>query len=957
MSVQDIDKYKLPAYLKERKCDGNKESTNTRIGSQEANIYGGNYHIPEGEYSVFLDKYYKHVFVKNNIEYLTEKQLIEDGPILLDLDLHYDTSITSRQHNKENIVDFVMSYMAICDKVIDIPENTSIEIYVMEKPTVNKLKEKTKDGIHLLIGLTAHKSVQSYIRTELVKVMSDVWDDLPIINSWDDVLDEGVVKGYTNWQLYGSRKPNHDAYVVTQLLIIKKKTLGWSTSEENLNNFDMGENIYKLSARCKSYPIYKVREEMEDTIEDNKKHLSKNKSSTKPLRKTISVENLKMNDIKNQQVLDDLLEDIFEDPETDHSIKEVHDFTMALPNQYYGPGSFSKWIRVGWAISNSVSRKDNRTGFLIFLRFSSQDNCRATLSGANNDFDWDNVDDLWNQWDDFETSNSEGGLTAQSIRYWCREDNRKRYDEINETSVRALIDETIAMSPDNKDRGATEYEIARVAKQLYKDVFVCVSIKQNCWYTFKDQRWFEDDSANTLLNKISTDLHTQYQKIISEKCHNLNNMEEQNENYEARKRQINRLCDITNYLRKTSWKSNIMKECAGLFYDRDFMNKLDQNPYLLCCKNYVIDFEKKTHRKGLPEDYLSNCTNIDYVQYNETKNYDTMQEITEFFDQLFPNPELRHYMWEHLASCCLGTILNQTFNIYTGSGRNGKSKLVDLMSKVLGDYKGTIPITLITQKRNSIGSTSSEIVQLKGTRYAVMQEPSKGDKINEGIMKEITGGDPIQGRALFKDTITFIPQFKLVVCTNTLFDIKSNDDGTWRRIRVCDFMSKFLDKPYEEDEKFPKESFPHQYPIDKNIDSKFNKWAPVLLSMFVNLLFQQEDEHRGKVSDCNIVMNSSDSYREGQDYLTEFDKDMVVREKNQVIKKTVLQGKFKEWYESNYGRGNVPKGKELNDYMDAKYGKSKRKKNTVVWEHVKLIEEADPNDEEEEDEESNDLVA
>ena len=82
-------------------------------------------------------------------------------------------------------------------------------------------------------------------------------------------------------------------------------------------------------------------------------------------------------------------------------------------------------------------------------------------------------------------------------------------------------------------------------------------------------------------------------------------MEEQNENYEARKRQINRLCDITNYLRKTSWKSNIMKECAGLFYDRDFMNKLDQNPYLLCCKNYVIDFEKKS------VSYIENLINKD----------------------------------------------------------------------------------------------------------------------------------------------------------------------------------------------------------------------------------------------------------------------------------------------------------------------------------------------------------
>ena len=190
-------------------------------------------------------------------------------------------------------------------------------------------------------------------------------------------------------------------------------------------------------------------------------------------------------------------------------------------------------------------------------------------------------------------------------------------------------------------------------------------------------------------------------------------------------------------------------------------------------------------------------------------------------------------MWEHLASTLIGNNDNQTFNIYTGSGRNGKSKLVDLMSKLLGDYKATVPITLVTQKRNNIGSTSSEIVQLMGVRYAVMQEPSKGDKINEGIMKEITGGDPIQGRALFKEAVTFIPQFKLVVCTNTLFDIKSNDDGTWRRIRVCDFISKFLENPYGDEEKFPKADYPYQYEIDKRIDEKFTRWAPILASMLV----------------------------------------------------------------------------------------------------------------------------
>ena len=70
--------------------------------------------------------------------------------------------------------------------------------------------------------------------------------------------------------------------------------------------------------------------------------------------------------------------------------------------------------------------------------------------------------------------------------------------------------------------------------------------------------------------------------------------------------------------------------------------------------------------------------------------------------QLFPNKDLLSYMWEHLASTLLGTNENQTFNIYTGSGANGKSKLVELMSIILGEYKGTVPITLVTQKRNNI---------------------------------------------------------------------------------------------------------------------------------------------------------------------------------------------------------------------------------------------------------------
>ena len=219
-----------------------------------------------------------------------------------------------------------------------------------------------------------------------------------------------------------------------------------------------------------------------------------------------------------------------------------------------------------------------------------------------------------------------------------------------------------------------------------------------------------------------------------------------------------------------------------------------------------------------------------------------------------------------------------------------------------------------------------------------MQEPSKGDKINEGIMKEITGGDPIQARALFKESVTFIPQFKLVVCTNVLFDIATNDDGTWRRIRLCDFMSKFNDCPYENEDKFPRSNFPYQFKVDRKIDEKFNTWAPVFASLLVDLAFKTQ----GHVKDAQIVLAVSDKYREGQDYLTEFAKEKIVRKRDGKIKKTEILEEFKNWYIMHYGRNNIPNGKEITDYMDKQYGKCNRGK----WFNVEINYDDDNSDDE-----------
>ena len=902
-------------YIKQFIIEKGQVYTHTKIGNKEKGIGGGTYYIPGEEMINFHKQYCYHIFEQDNLAYLTEKQCIEDGPLLIDVDLRYETSVSCRQHTKDHVVDLVMLYANQILKIFDIPNETKIPVYILQKKDVNMLADTTKDGIHIIMGIKMHKAAQVMLRELVLKEFPEMWDDLPITNTFEDVLDLGVTKGFCNWQMYGSRKPGNKVYSLDTQYIIEylAEDNDW-TIEEITKPFDVHKNFIQLSAQNKTHIGFPIRIDMKEKYEEAKSKLTrKSPQKYKVINKSINFRDADYSKIKSAEMLDDYITHFIESLNpVDYELKETHDFVQILPASYYNPGSYNKWIRVGWALKNTDERL-----IVTWLKFCSK----------SSEFKWSDISDLVDQWNSFDFDN-EDGLTHRSIMFWAKLDAPSAYKDVRKETTSYFVEETL--------KSCADWDLANVLYQIYKDVFVCVSIKNNIWYEYKKHRWYEIDSGTTLRLIISKQLHDIYIKKGVEVVDTLKGIDQADPHHANLRKRSNNISEICGMLKKSPSKNNIMREARELFYDRYFMDKLDQNPYLLCFNNYVVDFKLNTYRHGQPDDYISKCTHTDYVIADDAKFKEQVAEIHTFIEEIFPDKDLREYMWQHLASCLVGTNENQTFNIYTGSGCNGKSKLVELMSKGLGDYKATVPITLITQGRKPVGSTSSEVVQLKGVRYAVMQEPSKGDKINEGIMKEITGGDPLQGRALFQESITFMPQFKLVVCTNTLFDIKSNDDGTWRRIRVCEFMSKFMDKPNEDPDKFPKENFPYQYKIDKKIDEKFAKWAPVFMSMLVAKAF----ETHGNVKDCKIVMARSDIYRDGQDYLAEFAKDKIIKRTDSKIKKTELLEEFKTWYTTQYGRASLPSGREITEYMDKRFGKCCSGK----WFNVAILYDRDEND-------------
>lgn len=927
-ALQKASAPSLTDYLKQYKIPKGESSgtiTNTRIGSNDHNIYGGKYNI--ANYAEFMSVYQIEVIEKGNPEYLTETQM-DVGPVLVDLDLRHDFSVTTRQYTANHIAELIHVYLDIFIDVFQLDDEAVIEAHILQKPSVNRVTADniTKDGIHIIFTVACDHIVQQLIRKKVMEQMNSIWSDIPITNTWEQVFDEGISKGGTNWQLIGSRKPGHEPYrLVGFFTAVFSTTSGeFTTTYSDASVFDFKKDIYKLSARYPDHdtpflsnailPEYNALKDAKKPATGSSGGGAVNAGS----RGGSQLVTIDPYSIKTREQLQSTLTSFLDSisPEN-YNQYEAYAYAMTLPSTYYEKGSYDRWFKVGCALRNV-----NPILFIVWVAFSAQ------AEG----FQFSSIPDLWDQWNKFE--NKKKGLTLRSIIYWSQTESPEKFKEIRENGIDYFIEKSLdsGLGGDNlldaskKVSGSTDWDIGMVLKQLLGDKFVCANIKGNEWYHFIGHQWTSTDSGTALRTIISTQLRQLYGNKANDLWRAKSSIEDPDDpKAKALDARAQKAYEIHTKLGRTQDKRNIMEAAKDLFYDSHFNNKIDTNPYLLGCKNGVWDFKEGVFRPGRPDDYISMSTDIGYTPLGPEQD-GIVNEINDFMGKLFPIPELLEYMWSHLASILVGTAENQTFNTYIGGGRNGKSVLVALMTKVLGDYKGELPLTaVVTNKRVGVGGLSPEIVQLRGKRYAVMQEPRQGDVINEGILKELTSGvDAIQARGLYGSPITFLPQFTLAVCTNILPEIRAQDHGTWRRIRVVPFLSLFTESPIQGDE-----FKPYQYKLDPNITEKFDDWKSVFLAMLVEKVLKT----KGIVVDCDIVLEASKEYKKKQDVLSQFIDERIERATGHWLKQTDVNQAFKIWFDDNFGTKG-PQAKELHTKLDQVFGAHQKH---MGWRDVRLV--------------------
>ena len=205
----------------------------------------------------------------------------------------------------------------------------------------------------------------------------------------------------------------------------------------------------------------------------------------------------------------------------------------------------------------------------------------------------------------------------------------------------------------------------------------------------------------------------------------------------------------------------------------------DVDPWLLGVANGTIDLRTGVLRPPSRRDLMFMRAP---VAYDREATAPLWQRV---LDRVLPDPEVQAFVQRFIGYALTGVIREHIIVFLHGSGRNGKSTLIEVLKAVLGDYVvHANPKLLLVRK---FDENPVERMTLRGKRLAVCAETGAGRKLAEETVKALTGGDTINARALYKDEVNFAPTHKLMVATNYLPQISGTDEGIWSRIVIVPF--------------------------------------------------------------------------------------------------------------------------------------------------------------------------
>lgn len=329
--------------------------------------------------------------------------------------------------------------------------------------------------------------------------------------------------------------------------------------------------------------------------------------------------------------------------------------------------------------------------------------------------------------------------------------------------------------------------------------------------------------------------------------------------------------------------------------------EFDVDPMLLNTQSGYVDLSNGLMEEHDSKKMFSQQANIDYSDKMDCPTW------IDFLNQTFGNDqEMIDYIQKAVGYSATGSTAEQVMFILYGAGRNGKSVFMNTLAYILGSYAKTMSASSIMVRQS--GGASSDIARLEGSRLVISSEVNEGMRLDESLVKSLTGGDKITARFLYGNDFEFTPQFKIWLATNHVPTIRGTDDGIWRRLMLIPFENQIAEDK-----------------VDKNLNSKLISESMGILNWIIDGAIKWQNEG---LNPPTKVRAASQDYRDEMDVITMFVRDNCTIGADFKASGSELYTKYKSWATENneYAMSKQKFGKEMQK-------KFEKKRNNGSWYH------------------------
>lgn len=338
-------------------------------------------------------------------------------------------------------------------------------------------------------------------------------------------------------------------------------------------------------------------------------------------------------------------------------------------------------------------------------------------------------------------------------------------------------------------------------------------------------------------------------------------------------------------------------------------DEFDRDEFLINTRNFALDFSRLSGE--MPQ--WGPHSKASFATHLIPGNWDIEAPCPrwlEFLADIFPDAEVREFVQRCVGYSITGSTREQCFFICYGSGANGKSTMLNTLLRVFGpDYGAQADASTFM-----VGEAKRfDLARLRGVRFLSVIETGEGKRLNEALIKSVTGGDPIVCEFKHKNPFQYLPAFKLWLASNHKPSVYDTSHAMWRRIMLIPFETTIPPEKRDKD-------------IEKKLEAEADgilKWALEGLVSYLN---------RGSLDPPEAVLGATNLYRIDEDVVAQFLDERTESDEFSTVGKGELYKSYVNW-ES----GKPMSAKKFGTRVAEKGFDEYRDRNGRAWVGLKLI--------------------